>query len=96
MKPILSVVAALATALTMSACTTSERGVGAGILAGGLLGGAIGGAVAGTWAGAAVGATLVGVAGAAVGSSLVGRYAANPGQCVYEDQSGRRFLAPCS
>ncbi len=91
MKPILSAVAVLATALSMTACTTTEQAVGVGALAGGV----VGGVASGTLAGAAVGATLGGVGGAIVGSTLLGRYAQDTTQCVYEDQRGRRYLAPC-
>lgn len=90
MKPILSVIVVIFTALAMTACTTTEKAVGLGILAGGV----IGGVATGTLAGAAVGATLGGVGGAVAGT-LIGRWDQDPTQCVYEDGNGRRYLDVC-
>ncbi len=67
------------------ACTPMERGA----TVGGLTGAAVGGAVTGDIGGAAVG----GAVGAAAGA-LIGR-ASDPGQCIYEDRTGRRYTAAC-
>lgn len=90
MKSIMMIVAVLATALVLSACTTTQRAATVGAVAGGV----IGGATTGTLQGAAVGAA-VGTVGGAVAGTLLGRWDKDPDQCVYEDYDGRRFVDVC-
>lgn len=90
MKPIIMMFAVLATALTLSACTSTQRAAGVGAIAGGV----IGGVTTGTLQGAAVGAAVGTVSGAVAGT-LLGRYRDDPDQCVYEDRRGRRFIDDC-
>lgn len=90
MKIILTILAVLALAFTLSACSTTQRAAGAGALAGGV----IGGVTTGTLQGAAVGAAVGTVAGAVAGT-LLGRYEDDPTMCVYEDRRGRRFIDDC-
>lgn len=86
-----SVIAAIVLmALTLSACTSTQRGAAVGAIAGGV----IGGVTSGTPQGAAVGAALGTVTGAVAGN-LLGRYKDDPTQCVYEDRRGRRFVDDC-
>ena len=89
MKSIMLIVAAILTAFTLSACTTTERTATGGAL----IGAAVGGASTGTLTGAAVGGAIGAVSGAVVGE-LIGRHRDDPTQCVYEYQ-GRRFLDDC-
>lgn len=91
MRKILSSVAVLATALTLSACSTTEKAASVGAVTGAV----IGGATTGSLGGAVVGATVGGLTGAVAGS-LVGRYRDDPTKCVWEDRYGRRFVAECS
>lgn len=73
----------------LAACQTSEqRSVGTGALAGA----AIGAAVADD-DDRLEGAIVGGAAGALVGT-LIGQ-AQKPGDCVYEDRYGRRYVAAC-
>jgi uncharacterized protein YcfJ len=90
MKTITLIVAALLTAFTLSACTSTQRAAGAGAV----IGGVIGGVTTGTPQGAVVGAA-VGTVGGAVAGTMIGRYRDNPDQCVYEDRRGRRFIDDC-
>jgi uncharacterized protein YcfJ len=90
MKSILTILAVILTAFTLSACTTTERGATAGAIAGGV----IGGVTTGTFTGAAVG-TAVGAVTGAVAGELLGRWRDDPTQCVYEDRRGRRFVDDC-
>lgn len=83
-----AVVLALAAALVLSACTTTERRAGKGALAG-AAGGAIIGGIAGGGRGAAIGAA----AGAATGA-LIGA-ATSPGDCRYRRRDGSIYIAPC-
>lgn len=77
-------IAAIILILPLAACTQTQQGAVLGAAGGA----AVGAAVDGT-EGALVGAAVGGVAGA-----LIGR-AQEPGQCIYEDQFGRRYTAPC-
>lgn len=70
----------------VAGCTATERGAAYG----GLAGAAIGGAATGEWEGAAVG----GAVGAATGA-LIGAARDRPGECVYRDRYGRRYIARC-
>lgn len=75
--------------LVLTACqTTEQRSVGTGALAGA----AIGAAVADD-DDRLEGAIVGGAAGAVVGT-LIGQ-AQKPGDCVYEDRYGRRYVAAC-
>jgi hypothetical protein len=91
LKPILSLAAAGLMAMSLGACTTTQKSAGVGAVAGAV----IGGATTGTFTGAAVGATVGGITGAVAGE-LVGRYDKDPTQCVWEDRRGERYIAPCS
>jgi uncharacterized membrane protein len=84
-------VAVLTTALSLSACSMTERAASVGAVTGAV----VGGTTTGTVGGALVGATVGGIGGAAVGE-LIGRYREDPTRCVWEDANGRRYLAPCS
>jgi len=90
MKSIFLSIAVLLTALTLSACSSTQRAAGVGAVAGGV----IGGVTTGTLQGAAVGAA-VGTVGGAVAGALVGRSRNDPDQCVFEDRRGRRFIDDC-
>jgi uncharacterized protein YcfJ len=90
MRVLLSVVAVLLVALTLSACTSTQRAAGVGAVAGGV----IGAATSGTLQGAAVGAAVGTVAGAVAGTML-GRWEEDSDKCVYEDRRGRRFIDDC-
>jgi phage tail tape-measure protein len=91
MRKVLSTVAVLMTALTLTACSTTEKTASVGAVTGAV----IGGATTGTVGGALVGATVGGITGAVAGE-LIGRYRDDPTKCVWEDRNGRRYLAPCS
>jgi surface antigen len=71
--------------LSVAGCTTTETGAAVGAGTGAIIGGATTGSTQGALAGAAIG----GITGA-----LIGR-AATPGDCIYRDSRGRRFIAPC-
>jgi len=88
MKKILVTVAALLTAVSLSACTTTQEGAGVGAVTGGLIGAATTGSVAGAAIGAGVGA----VAGA-----VVGRVADRDGYCYYrpDRHHHRRWVERC-
>lgn len=91
MKRVLLSAAALLAALTLSACSTTQKSASVGAVAGAV----IGGTTTGTLTGAAIGATVGGITGA-VAWELVGRYDKDPSKCVWEDQYGQRYLAECS
>jgi hypothetical protein len=71
--------------LTAAACETTT---GTTTLAGAAAGATIGGAAAGT------SGAIVGGAAGAVAGNLIGQ-AITPGDCVYVDRFGRRFIAEC-
>ena len=91
MRKFLSIAVVLASALTLTACSTTEKTASVGAVTGAV----IGGATTGTVGGALVGATVGGITGAVAGE-LIGRYRDDPTKCVWEDENGRRYLAPCS
>ncbi len=91
MKPILTTITALVAALSLSACTTTQRAASTGAVAGAVIGGVTTGSAGGAIAGAAIG----GVSGAVAGE-LLGRYDRDPTQCVWQDRNGNRYLAPCA
>lgn len=86
-----SLAAAVVAALSLGACSTTEKAASAGSIAGAV----IGGTTTGTVAGAVVGATVGGITGAVAGE-LIGRYDRDPSKCVWEDSRGRRYIASCS
>ncbi|MEM7462036.1 MAG: glycine zipper domain-containing protein [Pseudomonadota bacterium] len=75
----------IASVLALSSCTTTQQGA----TIGGVTGAAIGAAATGTAGGAVVGGLIGGTAGA-----LIGRAAA-PNTCIYRNQWGYRYYAPC-
>mgnify|MGYP000870946188 CR=1 FL=1 len=72
--------------LSLSACTSTERGAGIGAASGAV----IGGVATGNVRGAAVGAAVGGVSGA-----LIGNVADQPGRCYYRDRNGNRYVDRC-
>jgi hypothetical protein len=91
MRRILSIAVVLTAALSLSACSTTEKTASVGAVTGAVIGGATTGTVGGALAGAAVG----GITGAVAGE-LIGRYRDDPTKCVWEDKYGRRYVAECS
>lgn len=81
-----NVLFALVAALSLSACTSAEKGA----VVGGLGGAAVGGAISGDVGGAAVGG-LIGAAG----GYLIGRSLDRPGYCRYRDSRGRIYEDRC-
>jgi uncharacterized protein YcfJ len=79
---------AVSSALTLSACTTTEKGAVGGAVAGALVGQAVGGNTESTLLGAAIGGV-----GGAVAGELIGRQA--NGNCVYQRANGTQFIAKC-
>ena len=79
-----------ATALSLTACTTTEQGATIGAISGGV----IGGAVSGNAVGAAVGAGIGAVTGAAAGELLC-YYGSSRTECVYRRTDGTQFIAAC-
>jgi hypothetical protein len=73
-------------ALSLAACSSTERGATVGAAGGAI----IGGAATGNLRGAAVGAAVGGVSGAVIGS-----VADQPGQCYYRDRNGNRYIDRC-
>jgi uncharacterized protein YqgC (DUF456 family) len=90
MRKILSIAVVLAASLSLAACSTTEKTASTGAIAGAV----IGGVTTGTVGGALVGAAVGGVTGAVAGE-LIGRYDRDPTKCVWEDSSGRRYIAEC-
>lgn len=76
-------------ALMLAACDTPTQST----LTGAAVGAAAGAAVSGS-GDKVTGALIGGAAGAAAGNYL-GRSANQPGQCVYENASGGRYIAAC-
>ena len=74
-------------ALTISACTTTERNVGTGAAIGACTGAVAGALVTGDAGGALVGAAVGGIAGAAIGAAVSDR----PGYCYAVDGNGRQI-----
>ena len=87
-KMMIAAVSALT--LGLAGCTTSERNIAipAAVGAGGgaLLGQAIGGDTESTLIGAGIGAAA---------GALVGAASNRPGECVYRDGRGQRYIAEC-
>ncbi|WP_029350669.1 YMGG-like glycine zipper-containing protein [Bosea sp. 117] len=84
----LKIVAISAVALSLAACTTTERRAGAGALIGGGTGAVIGG-IAGGGSGAAVGAAVGAGTGAVIGA------ATSPRECYARDAYGRTVIVRC-
>jgi len=78
------------TALSMTACTSTQQGAAIGAAGGAVVGAATTGNVVGTAVGAGIGA----VAGAAAGN-LLGRYGDSNDRCVYERPNGTRYIDTC-
>lgn len=72
--------------LSLSACSSTERGAGIGAASGAV----IGGVATGNVRGAAVGAAIGGVSGA-----VIGNVADQPGRCYYRDRNGGRYIDRC-
>ena len=75
-------VAIVLAGLTLAGCTQTERSTTMGAATGAVIGGVLGNNVRS----AAVGAVIGGVLGAV---------AAQPGQCYYRDERGRKFIDDC-
>lgn len=80
------IIFALGLVVLVAGCTATERGA----VIGGATGAAVGAAVADD---TATGAIVGGAVGATAGA-LIGR-ASEPGQCIYRDEYGERYVAPC-
>jgi osmotically inducible lipoprotein OsmB len=91
MKKIISVVAAGAMALSVTACTTPGERAAGGAVIGGLAGAAIGGAATGRAGGALAGAAIGAAGGAIVGAAT----APGPDVCPYGVYRGRDGLYYC-
>lgn len=76
---------ALGLSVLIAGCTATERGAVVGGAAGAAVGGAVSGDVTGAVVGGAVGATA---------GALIGR-ASEPGLCIYRDEFGDEYTAPC-
>lgn len=77
-------------ALTMAACTTTERNIGTGAAVGAAAGAVIGGVATDSVEGAVAGAAI----GAASGA-IIGAVADRPGYCYARDHHGRRIVVEC-
>jgi hypothetical protein len=78
----------LAVVISLAACSQTERGAAIG----GLGGAAVGAAVASP--GVRAEGALIGGAVGALAGALIGR-ASEPGDCLYRDRYGRRYIARC-
>lgn len=87
-KMMVAAVAALTFGL--AGCQSVDRDIATPAVIGGLGGAAIGGIAGGDVEGALIG----GAVGAAAGA-LVGAAANRPGECVYSDNRGNRYIADC-
>jgi uncharacterized protein YcfJ len=87
----LKIIAPIAVALTLAACSTTSQtdrtlgGAAIGAGTGALIGAATGGGTGAVLTGAAIG----GMGGAVVGA------ATTPKACIYHDEYGRRYRAAC-
>jgi uncharacterized membrane protein len=75
-------IALVVVGLTMAGCTQTEKGVAVGAASGAVIGGIVSNDVRGAAVGAAIGGVL-------------GAVAAQPGQCYYRDEFGRRYIDDC-
>jgi osmotically inducible lipoprotein OsmB len=92
MKTIISLAAAGALALSVTACNTPGERAAGGAVIGGLAGAAIGGAATGRASGALAGAAVGAVGGAVVGAAT----APPPDVCPYGVYRGRDGLYYCA
>jgi YMGG-like Gly-zipper len=76
------VIAIVVAGLTVAGCTQTEKGAAVGAASGAVIGGIVSNDVRGAAVGAAIGGVL-------------GAVAAQPGQCYYRDQWGRRYIDDC-
>ncbi|MYZ50335.1 YMGG-like glycine zipper-containing protein [Propylenella binzhouense] len=77
-------------ALSLTACTTTERNTATGAAIGAGAGAVIGGVASGSAEGALVGAAIGGASGA-----IIGAVAERPGYCYARDRYGRRVVVQC-
>ena len=75
----IKVIAVILAGLTLASCTQTERGATLGAASGAVIGGVLGNNVRSAALGAAIGGVL-------------GAVAAQPGQCYYKDEYGRKFI----
>lgn len=85
MKTTLIALALVASTVTLTACTQTERGTAIGAASGAIIGGAVTGRAGGALVGAAVGGTA---------GYLIAR-SDRSGYCLYRDRHGRRYEARC-
>lgn len=85
MKKIIVALAVVASTVTLSACTQTERGTAIGAASGAIIGGVVTGRAGGALVGAAVG----GAAGYLIARSD------RRGYCIYRDRRGHRYEARC-
>ncbi|ANH02950.1 MULTISPECIES: YMGG-like glycine zipper-containing protein [Shinella] len=85
MKNIIIALAVVASTVTLTACTQTERGTAIGAGTGAVIGGVVTGRAGGALAGAAIG----GAAGYLIARSD------RSGYCIYRDRYGRRYEARC-
>ncbi len=85
MKKTIIALALVASTVTLSACTQTERGTAIGAASGAIIGGVVTGRAGGALVGAAVG----GAAGYLIARSD------RSGYCIYRDRHGRRYEARC-
>lgn len=85
MKKTIIALALVASTVTLSACSQTERGTAIGAGTGAIIGGVVTGRAGGALAGAAIG----GAAG-----YLIARSDRN-GYCIYRDRRGHRYEARC-
>lgn len=85
MKKTLVALALVASTVTLSACSQTERGTAIGAASGAIIGGAVTGRAGGALVGAAVGGTA---------GYLIAR-SDRSGYCVYRDRRGHRYEARC-
>ena len=78
----IKVIAVVLAGLTLASCTQTERGASLGAATGAVIGGVLGNNVRSAALGAAIGGVL-------------GAVAAQPGQCYYKDEYGRKFIDQC-
>ena len=70
-----------------AACTPTQQGAA--------IGGASGAAIGALASGNKVEGAIIGGAVGTVAGALIGRAAEGSNQCIYRDEYGRRYIAPC-
>ena len=78
-------------ALSLAACTTTQRNVATGAGVGAAAGAVVGAAATGDAEGALVGAAVGAGTGAVIGAAVSGR----PGYCYARDRFGRQIIVEC-